>query len=203
MVPSRSRNTAGRRTRSDTFHRCGGEPGIDGSFDFSGRDMRHAALIDRAAAQETRAAIWLLPDDGAARSYRRGAQWIGGAKDSDGGKADGGGDVHGAGIVADKDVALRKERGKIRDGGLAGEIDGRLAHFGGDRGGNRRFACGAEEYHVGVPLRLQAIGELGKAHGRPAFCGPVGGTCADRDSEGVWAGAGAGVDQELSGASAI
>lgn len=133
------------------------EPRIHRGLDHVGSDLFHAAMIGGTAAEEARAAIGLLLDDGKTWRDRGGAFGIGGTEDGDDRKADGGGYVHGAGIVAEEEVALGKKRGEIGDDGFAGEIDRGALQFGGDGGGDWEFARSAEEDDVSVGVGEQRV----------------------------------------------
>src|SRR5216684_3378760 len=108
-------------------------------------------------AEESRAAVRLLLDDGDARCYRGGAIGIGGTEDGDDREADGSGYVHGAGIVAEEEVALGEESGESGDGGFAGEVDRGALQLGGDGGGDGEFAGSAKEDDVSVGAREQGV----------------------------------------------
>ena len=90
-------------------------------------------MIGWAAPEKARTAVRFFLDDRAARRDRSCAQRIRGPEYGDDGKSDPGSDVHRAGIVADEQVALRQQGGKIGDRGFPGEIDSWHPHFGGDR----------------------------------------------------------------------
>src|ERR1700693_1986392 len=109
MVPSRSIKTAGRRVlvsvRAHLYRR---NPVTHGGFDSVGSNAGHAAVIRRAAAQKTWAAVRFFLNDAATRRDGCSAEWIGRPKDSHDGETNGGGDVHRAGIVANEQMALRK-----------------------------------------------------------------------------------------------
>src|ERR1700733_9377771 len=123
MVPSRSRNTAGRRSAGlGRAHLRGREPRLRGRRNMRGRNSRHAAMVGGAAAQETRGAVGFFLDDGAAWSDWSGALRIGGTKNCDDWQADRGSHVHGTRIVANEEVALREQRWKIGDASFSGEI---------------------------------------------------------------------------------
>jgi hypothetical protein len=109
-------------------------------------------MIGGAAAQETWAAVGSFLNDGAAWSDWRCALRIGGTKNCHDGQADSGSYVHGARIVANEEVALRKQRRKIGNGSLSGEINGRAAHAGSDGRRNRNFGGCAEQDDVGIGL---------------------------------------------------
>ena len=117
---------------SGTLHPDREKPRPDRGFHQVWRDFRHATMIDWAAPEKARAAIRFFLDDRAARRDRSCAQRIRGSEYGDDGKSDRGSDVHRAGIVADEEMALRQQGGKIGDFGFPGEIDGGLPHPGGD-----------------------------------------------------------------------
>src|SRR5713101_8390868 len=127
MVPSRSRKTAGRGAlESGTLHLDRENPRPDRGFHHVRCDFRHATMIRWAAPEKARATVRFLLDDRAARRDRSRAQRSRGSENGDDGKSDRGGNVHRAGIVADEEMALRQEGGKIGDRGFSGEIDGWL-----------------------------------------------------------------------------
>src|SRR5229473_1550457 len=127
MVPSRSRKTAGRGAQeSGTLHLNRGKPGPDRGLHQARRDFRHATMIRWAAPEKARAAVRFFLDDRAARRDRSCGQRIRGPEYGDDGKSDRGSDVHRAGIVADEEMALRQQGGKIGDRSFSGEIDGWL-----------------------------------------------------------------------------
>src|SRR6266404_5674282 len=133
MVPSRSRKTAGcGALESGTRHPDREKPGPDRGFRHVWRDFRHATMIGWAAPEKARTAVRFFLDDRAARRDRSCAKRIRGPEYGDDGKSDRGGDVHRTGIVADEEMALRQQGGKIGDCGFPGEIDGWLPHPGGD-----------------------------------------------------------------------
>ena len=100
--------------------------------------------------------------DGAARRDRGRALRIGRTKHGDNGQSDCGSNVHRAGIVADEEMALRKQSGKVGDGRFSGKIDGRATHLGGDDVRNGHLCRGSEENDVGVGLRLEPVGKFRK-----------------------------------------
>src|SRR5580692_3446462 len=131
MVPSRSRKTAGRRSAGlGRAHLRGGEPRLRGRRNMGGRNSRHAAMIGGAAAQETWAAVGLFLHYGAAWSDWRSALRICRTENCHDGQADRGSHVHGARIVADKEMALGEQGGKIGNGRFSSEVNGRAAHAG-------------------------------------------------------------------------
>src|SRR5215472_2716442 len=133
MVPSRSRKTAGRSAwESGRSHLRSGETQASSRLDHGGGDGGHAAMIDWTAAKEAWAAMGLLPHDGIVIGDGSGAVGFGGAEYSDDWQARGGGDVHGARVVADEQMATRKECREIADGGLADEADAGPVDAGGD-----------------------------------------------------------------------
>src|SRR6266850_108744 len=133
MVPSRSTKTAGRGAlESGTLHPDRGKPGPDRSFRHVWRNFRHATMIRWAPPKKARAAVRFFLDDRVARRDRSRAKRIRGPEYGDDGKSDRGGNVHRAGIVADEEMALREQGGKIGDRRFPGEIDGWLPHPGGD-----------------------------------------------------------------------
>src|SRR5487761_298522 len=104
MVPSRSRKTA----------RCFGgvsgtarllQPLNRGGANVGGLDARHAAMIDRAFAQKTRAACHGMANNRATLRPRRGPLWIRRANNADDRNAHGSRDVHRPGIVANEKLA--------------------------------------------------------------------------------------------------
>ena len=113
-----------------------------------------------------------------------------GAEHSDNGESDSGGDVHRAGIVAEEDVALGEQGGKIGDGGFSGEVDGRTAKGCGNRRGDWGFGGSAEEDDVGIGMRGDGIQCLGKTIGWPALGGTVGSASTDSDAAGGGPGTG-------------
>ena len=90
-------------------------------------------MIGWAAPEKTWAAVRFFLDDGTARRNWSCAKRIRGPENGDYWKSDRSSNVHRAGIVADEQVALRQQGGKIGDRGFPGEIDRSLPHFGGDR----------------------------------------------------------------------
>ena len=146
-------------------------------------------MIGGATAKEAGAAVGLLLNDGEAWGDWGCAFGIGGAEDGDDGEADGGGDVHGARIVAEEEVALGEESGKIGDGGFAREIDRGVVHFGGDGGRDGEFAGSAEEDYIGhgAGVRAEGVQGFGETIGGPAFGGTVGSSGADGYACGVGA----------------
>src|SRR5580692_6109137 len=188
MVPSRSRKTAGRsvvvsgRTR---LPRHRGNPVACGGFYGGGRDARHAAVVCRAAAQKTGTAVGFFLNDAVTWCDGRGAERIGRAEDGYDREADGRGYMHCAGVVADEEIALRKKRRHIFDGGFSGEVDRRLAHACDDSRGYSGFVGRTEKNHVGAGLRLKTIGEFGETIRRPAFRWAVGCARADGDAKAV------------------
>jgi hypothetical protein len=133
MVPSRSRKTAGRGALElGTLHLDGEKQGPDRGFHHVWCDFRHATMIRRAAPEKARGTVRFFLDDRAARRNWSCAKRIRGSEDSNNRKSDRSSDVHRAGIVADEEVALRQQGGKIGDRGFPGEINGWLPHFGGD-----------------------------------------------------------------------
>jgi hypothetical protein len=91
---------------SGTLHLNGREPWFDCGFHHAGSNHRHATMIGGAAAQKARTAVRLLLDDGASRSYRSGAVWIGRAKDGNHGQSDSCRNMHGARIITNKKMAM-------------------------------------------------------------------------------------------------
>jgi len=154
-------------------------------------------MIGGTTTEEARVAIGLLLHDGATRGDGSGAERIGGTENRDDWQTNGSGDVHRSGIVAQKQVALRKQAGEIGDGGFAGQVDGLATHVGDDGVGDGRLGGGAEEDDVSVVVRQKAIGPFGEALGWPTFCGTVRSARADGDAASVWACAS--VDQDLRG----
>src|SRR5437660_9116039 len=108
MVPSRSRNTAGRKEDcSGTLHRDGIQPRLRGGLYHVGCDRSHATMIGGAAAQKTWAAVRFLLNDAAARRDGSSSERIGGPKDSHYGQAYGSGHMHRTGIVTDEKMTPR------------------------------------------------------------------------------------------------
>ena len=83
-----------------------GKPESRRRFHHKRRDRGHAAMIRRASAQETRAAIGLLLDDGATRSHGCSAVRVGGTEHSNDRKAHCGRDMHRARIITDEEMTL-------------------------------------------------------------------------------------------------
>src|SRR6266850_788283 len=191
MVPSRSRKTAGRGAlESGTLHPDREKPGPDRSFHHVWRDFCHATMIRWAAPEKARTAVRFFLDDGAARRDRSCAKRIRGSENGDDRKADRGGDVHRAGIVADEEMALRKQGGKIGDRSFSSEVDGRLPHPGGDRIRDGCLGSRSEQDHVGIVLCLKTTCEFGESRRWPAFRGAVRGSRADGHAEYMRSGTG-------------
>src|SRR5882724_5035647 len=111
MVPSRSRNTAGRKGNcSGTLHLNSGQPTSGRRLHHVSRDRGHASMVGRAAAEKTRTAVWFLLNDAGARGDGSRSERVGGTKHCHYREPNGGGNVHRTGIIADEKVALRKQR---------------------------------------------------------------------------------------------
>src|SRR5215469_2067301 len=107
MVPSRSRNTAGRKLGgSGTLSLHYREPRFHGCFHHFRGDGSHTAMIRWAVTEKTRAAIRFLLNDCAARSHRSCAVRIRGAKHGDYRQTYPGSHVHRSRIVAYEKVTL-------------------------------------------------------------------------------------------------
>jgi hypothetical protein len=98
---------------SRTLHLDREKQGPDRGFHYVWRDSRHATMIGRAAPEKTRAAVGFFLGDRASRRNWSCAKRIRGSEDGNNRKSDRSSDVHRARIVADEEVALRKEGGKI------------------------------------------------------------------------------------------
>src|ERR1700730_1610738 len=106
MVPSRSRNTAGRKAfasgkaftpKARTFHAVAGRQRKAGGFeDALDRDARHATMVDGAFAEKTGTAIDGLANQGELRGHGSSALGIGGAEYADDRDSYRAGDVHGS-----------------------------------------------------------------------------------------------------------
>src|SRR5579872_1841264 len=111
MVPSRSRKTAERSALvSGRAHLHRRNPVACGGFDSLGSNVSHAAVIRGATAEKARATVWFFLNDAATRCHGCSAEWIGRSKDSHDGEADCCGHVHRTGVVANEEMALRKQR---------------------------------------------------------------------------------------------
>src|SRR5215469_10729700 len=109
MVPSRSRNTAGRRSRASDIsgapdRQVFGET-LHSHSSFEDRidaDPRHAAMIDGATAKETRTAGDGLADEGKLIGQRSGTFGVRRAENSDHRQAHRGGYMHCSGVVSNE-----------------------------------------------------------------------------------------------------
>ena len=179
-----TRKTAARkREGSGTLYLHRREPGLCGGFHHLRRDSAHAAMVGWAVAEKTRAAIRFLLNDRAAWSHGGCAVGIRGTKHGNHRQAYTGRDVHRPGIVANEKMAVTEQSGEISDRSFLCEIDGGAVQFGSDCACDGRLSSRSEKNNISVTLRLQPVHELGKARRRPAFCGAVGGACANRNPQ--------------------
>src|SRR5919108_2421492 len=170
MVPSRSRNTAARkREGSGTLSLYRREPGFCGGLYHLRRDGAHATMVARTMAEKTGAAIRFLLNNRVARSHGSCAVRISRPKHGNYGQAYTSRHVHRSRIIADEEMALRKQGGKVGNRSFLCEVDGRSTQFGRDGSRDSRFGCRSEKNNLSVAFRLQPIGERGKARWRPAF----------------------------------
>src|SRR5487761_1543113 len=105
MVPSRSRNTAGRKTfasgkafapKTRAFHAISGRQRNAGGFeDALDRDARHTTMVDGAFAEKTGTAIDGLANQGELRGHGSSALGIRGAEYADNRNSSRAGDMHG------------------------------------------------------------------------------------------------------------
>ena len=130
-------------------------------------------MIDGTFAEKAGAALHWLANQRELRGHGPGAFGIAGAEYADHRNSDGARDVHGSGIIADKQAAGGKQRGKFTDFRRADQVAGAMAHRADDARRHLILLRRAEKYHVGVERRNQPVGERGVAFRFPAFCGTV------------------------------
>ena len=95
--------------------------------------------------------------------------------------------MHGTGIIAEKEMALREQRGKIGDDGFAGEVDRLAVHVGDDGVGDGLLGGRAEKNDVGIVVGEKTVGPFSEAFRGPTFGRSVGCAGTDGDAARVWA----------------
>src|SRR5579862_5391745 len=80
-------------------------------------------------------------------------------------------------------MASAEQSRQLADGSFSHEVKWTVPHRRGDSLTHFVFRGRAEKYHIAAKLINEAIRNCGVAFWKPAFCGTVGGSCCDRETQ--------------------